>query len=144
MENSIFFFCQTLSMISPLIYLLTGPGLLSKQTSPEHNLKNAEHLAFSNCCAAVDCCFIRNSSLVLYRLFVDHTTWWAYEIMLLLLWSWQEGVFMKKLKPSETPVYLKEEVSDGDKIAFTPWLFRVPRPAMQSTGVSIVSLTADK
>lgn len=52
----IFFFCQPLGMIIPLSCLLTGPGLYSKQTSPEHNL-NAEHLAFSNCwCAAADCC----------------------------------------------------------------------------------------
>lgn len=48
--------CSPLGMIIPHSCLLTGPGSLSKQASPEHNL-NTEHLAISNCwCAAVDCC----------------------------------------------------------------------------------------
>lgn len=48
--------CSPLGVIIPHSCLLTGPGSLSKQASPEHNL-NTEHLAFSNCwCAAVDCC----------------------------------------------------------------------------------------
>ena len=56
-KQHIYNFCfQPLGMFIPLSCLLTGPGLYSKQTSPEHNL-NAEHLAFSNCwCAAVHCC----------------------------------------------------------------------------------------
>lgn len=57
MENSVFF-CQPLGMIPLPVHsrMPPGPGLYSKQTSPEHNL-NVEHLAFSDClCAAVDCC----------------------------------------------------------------------------------------
>lgn len=137
----IFFFCQPLGMIIPLSCLLTGPGLYSKQTSPEHNL-NAEHLAFSNCwCAAVDCChqklLVSKLQDVLGPRYLMRL--WNYASFFFFITKWEKKMpFARKKKSAkvrETSVSFREGAESEKKegIHTHASLSVRPGPAKRST-----------
>lgn len=132
--STAYFFFQPLGMIFHHSCLLTGPGLLSKQTSPEHNL-NAQHLAFSNCwCAAVDCCHQKLLVSKLRDVWGPHCLirLWNY-VVFIMKWR-KKDVVCKKTAKVHTSVSRKEIRREKRHTAFTDArCLSGLRPALRST-----------